>query len=257
VRAKVAQAKRIVLYIHGIIGETRDMAASSAGLAGPPPIPGVRDRYDLILTFDYENLNTSIEQNAELLRQRLAAVGLESGHGKTLHIVAHSMGGLISRWFIERLGGNKTVQHLVMLGTPNGGSSWPTIEEWAVVALSFGLNSLVAIPWLGKILGNLVSAVEKVDVALDEMNSSSKFLENLHASPDPNIPYTIIAGNTSLIAQANTEREKARRSLLYRLKSLNLLHLATGLNALAELLPPPPTSGLELSDPLRFRFKRS
>jgi hypothetical protein len=135
------------------------------------------------------------------------------------------------------------------------------------------------------------------------MNSSSKFLENLHASPDPNIPYTIIAGNTSLIAQANTEREKARRSLLNRLKSLNLLHLATapaffgepndiavsvanirrqpagrtqpatvrevacdhltyfntqaGLNALAELLPPPPTSGLELNDPLRFRFKRS
>jgi hypothetical protein len=29
VRAKVAAAKRIVLYIHGIIGETRGMAASS------------------------------------------------------------------------------------------------------------------------------------------------------------------------------------------------------------------------------------
>jgi hypothetical protein len=42
VKAKVAQAKRILLYIHGIIGETRDMAASSAGLAGPPPIPGLR-----------------------------------------------------------------------------------------------------------------------------------------------------------------------------------------------------------------------
>lgn len=213
-------------------------------------------------------------------------MGLEPGHGKTLHIVAHSMGGLVSRWFIERLGGNKTVQHLVMLGTPNGGSPWPTIKEWAVVTLSFGLNSLVPIPWLGKILGNLVSAVGKIDVALDEMNPSSKFLENLHASPDPGIPYTIIAGNTFLIAQAKTEREKARRSLLDRLKSLNLLHLATapaffgepndiavsvanicrqpagrtatvrevacdhltyfntqaGLNALAELLPPPPAS---------------
>jgi pimeloyl-ACP methyl ester carboxylesterase len=222
------------------------------------------------------------------LRQRLAAVALEPGHEKTLHIVAHSMGGLVSRWFIERLGGSKTVQHLVMLGTPNGGSPWPTIEEWAVVALSFGLNNLMPIPWLGKSLGNLVSAVEKIDVALDEMSPSSRFLENLHASPDPKIPYTIIAGNTSLITQANTERDKARRSLLDRLKSVNLLHLATapaffgepndiavsvvnilrqpagrahrttvrevacdhltyfntkaGLNALAELLPPPPAS---------------
>jgi pimeloyl-ACP methyl ester carboxylesterase len=227
VKAKVARAKRIVLYIHGIIGETRDMAVSSAGLAGPPPIPGLLDRYDLILTFDYENLNTSIEDNAEFLRERLAAVGLEPGHEKTLHIVAHSMGGLISRWFIERLGGNKTVQHLVMLGTPNGGSPWPTVEDWAVVALSFGLNNLVPIPWLGKILGNLVSAVEKIDVALDEMNPSSMFLTNLNASPDPKIPYTIIAGNTSLIAQANIERERACRSLLGRLRSLNLLHLAT------------------------------
>jgi hypothetical protein len=63
--------------------------------------------------------------------------------------------GAVSGWFIERLGGNKTVQHLVMPGAPNGGSPWPTIEDWAVVALSFDLNSLVPIPWLGKILGSL------------------------------------------------------------------------------------------------------
>jgi len=227
VRVKVATAKRIVLYIHGIIGETRGMAASAAGLAGPSPTPGIRDKYDLILTFDYENLQTPIEENARLLKQRLVDVGLGLGHKKTLHIIAHSMGGLVSRWFIEREGGNRIAQHLVMLGTPNGGSPWPTVEDWAISVLSLGLNGLTAVGWPAKVLGSLVSAVEKIDVALDQMHPSSSFLKDLHESPDPKIPYTIIAGNTSLITPASVEKDNVYRSLLDRLKSLNLLHFAT------------------------------
>ena len=50
------------------------------------------------------------------LRQRLESVGLGKDHGKTLHIVAHSMGGLVSRWFIEREGGKDIVNHLIHAG---------------------------------------------------------------------------------------------------------------------------------------------
>ena len=228
VRAKVAAASRIILYIHGIIGETRGMAASASGLAGPTPVQGLGGRYDLILTFDYENLHTSIEENARLLKERLIAAGLGPRHGKTLHIIAHSMGGLVSRWFIEREGGNEIVQHLVLLGTPNGGSPWPTVEDWAVAALSLGLNGLTAIAWPAKVLGSLVSVVEKIDVALDQMHPSSDFLKNLHASADPKVPYTIIAGNTSLISSATSpEKGNVIVRLLNRLRSQNLLHFAT------------------------------
>jgi len=227
VKTRVAQATRIALYVHGIIGETRGMAESAAGLAGQPPIPGLLDRYDLILTFDYENLNTPIEENARHLKQRLADAGLGPGHGKTLHLIAHSMGGLISRWFIEREGGHGMVQHLVMLGTPNGGSPWSTVEELAVTALSFGLNGLAPIPWAGKILSSLLSAVEKIDVALGQMKPTSEFLTKLHESPDPKIPYTILAGNTSLLAPVSPGKEKVHGRLLARLKALNLLHVAT------------------------------
>ena len=166
------------------------MAASASGLAGPTPVQGLGGRYDLILTFDYENLHTSIEENARLLKERLIAAGLGPRHGKTLHI-AHSMGGLVSRWFIEREGGNEIVQHLVLLGTPNGGSPWPAVVDWAVAALSLGLNGLTAIAWPAKVLGSLVSVVEKIDVALDQMHPSSDFLKNLHASADPKVPYTL------------------------------------------------------------------
>ena len=39
------------------------------------------------------------------------------------------MGGLVSRWFIEREGGNALVDHLVMCGTPNNGSPFGKIDD--------------------------------------------------------------------------------------------------------------------------------
>ena len=163
---------------------------------------GPADRYRLLLTFDYENLHTSIEENARLLKERLAAAGLGAQHGRTLHIVAHSMGGLVSRWFIEREDGNQVAQHLVMLGTPNAGSPWPTVQDWATAALGIGLNALSGVAWPVHVLGLLVAATEKVDVSLDQMRPGSDFLKTLAASADPGIPYTLIAGNTSLLPAA-------------------------------------------------------
>jgi triacylglycerol esterase/lipase EstA (alpha/beta hydrolase family) len=122
VKAQVAQAQRIVLYIHGIIGDTESMVPSmqQAKVELDGQQHPIKELYDLVLTFDYENIQTTIEENARLLGKQLSEVGLGGNHGKELHIVAHSMGGLVSRWFIEKEGGERVVQHLVMLGTPNG-----------------------------------------------------------------------------------------------------------------------------------------
>lgn len=216
-KQRVGQAKKIAVFIHGIIGETQGLVS---GIQQPIVLLDGQERsisklYDLVLTFDYENLNTSIEENARNLKQRLAEIGLGVNHGKELHIIAHSMGGLISRWFIEREGGNQIVQHLIMLGTPNGGSPWPTIQDWATLALGVGLNSLSGVAWPVKMLGSLVSTIETIDIALDQMKPNSDFLKSLAASDDPGIPYSIIAGNTSIIGAALEEQEKS--SLLQRL----------------------------------------
>lgn len=221
VRMRVNEAQRILLYVHGIFGDTKEMAVSGYR---PKPIchpalEGIAKRYDLVLTFDYENLNTSIEVNARLLKERLALVGLGVGHGKTLHLVAHSMGGLVCRWFIEREGGNKVVQHLVMLGTPNAGSPWPTIQDWATAAIGLGLNGLTVTTWPANLLGSLVAAAEAVDVSLDEMKPGSDFLAALSASPDPGIPYTVLAGNTSIIPAATKPEPSQERSRVERLFS--------------------------------------
>jgi pimeloyl-ACP methyl ester carboxylesterase len=230
VRARVTAAQRILLYIHGIIGDTRWMAASARHqLMADPSVAHLADRYDLILSFDYENLDTTIEENARLLKQRLEEAGLGPGHGKTFHVVAHSMGGLISRWFIEREGGNQVVQHLVMLGTPNGGSPWSAIEDWAVTALAIGLNGLSVAAWPASILGSLVKGIEKIDVSLDQMNPESEFLKELAAGPDPGVQYTIVAGNTSLITPPDEQQQSRLQRLLIRLKPQRALHELTAL----------------------------
>jgi pimeloyl-ACP methyl ester carboxylesterase len=208
VRARVARADRIALFVHGIIGDTREMAACLRRA-------GVADRYDLVLTFDYENLQDPIADTAQALKTRLEAAGLKPGHGKSLDIIAHSMGGLVSRWFIEREGGHAIVRRLIMLGTPNGGSPWPRVQDWATSALAVGLNGLSTVLWPASVLAGLVQAVEQVDVTLDQMVPDSGFLRDLYASPDPKIPYLMIAGDTSTIPSAAEDQQ--RRSKLRRL----------------------------------------
>ena len=121
IRAAVAGASRILMYIHGIIGDTRGMVSSArpGHLALGAFVEPVGDRYQLLLAFDYENINTPIDETARDLKGRLAAVGLGERHGKALDVVAHSMGGLVARWMIEREDGDTIVSRLVTLGTPN------------------------------------------------------------------------------------------------------------------------------------------
>ena len=215
IRRRVAGASRIVLFVHGIIGDTTLMAGCIAA----------RGLDELVMAFDYENLHTTIEANAELLRDRLADVGLTKGHVKDFQIVAHSMGGLVSRWFIEQLGGKEIVKHLVMAGTPNAGSPWPTVQEWASTAAALAVNGLTTIAWPVQAIGWVLAGVERIDNALDEMTPGCPFLTQLAALPDPHVPYTIIAGNTSIPPAVVVNGNDSRLTrLLRKLSPRGALH---------------------------------
>jgi pimeloyl-ACP methyl ester carboxylesterase len=45
----------------------------------------------------------------------------QTGHDQ-VHVVGHSLGGLIARYHVQRQGGDRRVESLVTLGTPHGGS---------------------------------------------------------------------------------------------------------------------------------------
>lgn len=219
VKAQVAKSNRIVLYIHGIIGDTASLLPSvkTAKVEMHGQQHSLKEKYDLVLAFDYENLNTTIEENALLLKRELAKVGLEANHGKELHIVAHSMGGLISRWFIEREGGNQIVQHLVMLGTPNAGSPWSTVQNLAFAMLGIALNQFSSSFWPAKVIANLLELLEANDNSFDQMQPESEFIRKLAENPDPNVAYTLIAGNRSINLEALQIQPNNQSSKLQRL----------------------------------------
>lgn len=63
----------------------------------------------------------TIAQNAEELARYIAGVKSATG-AHAVDLVAHSMGGLISRYYIDRLMVDRDVAQLIMLGSPHGGT---------------------------------------------------------------------------------------------------------------------------------------
>jgi len=193
---QVQKSNKILLLVHGIIGSTSDMAAFAKTLVD-------NKTYDLILAFDYENLNTPIESIAYELKTRLEAVGISAG--KKIDILAHSMGGLVSRWFIEHRQGSQMVNRLIMCGTPNGGSNFGKIEyirKIASIAALLGANLLTpfsAISWAVNIFKGIKATTGTSQIVLKtlaQMDKNSDFLRDLNQEGKASgIPYHILAGN--------------------------------------------------------------
>lgn len=197
VAGKVGAAKNVLLLIHGIIGNT-DSIVKGLKLAKDADGRSVDQKFDLVLTYDYENLSTPITETAVNLREQLAAAGLCENDNKRLTILVHSMGGLVSRWFIEREGGNKVVDHLVMFGTPNVGSPFGKIgfaRQLSSLLTTLAINAFPAFAPFGGTLINVLNRSAKITPTLEQMNSTSDFIKTLNASADPRIPYTIVAGD--------------------------------------------------------------
>ncbi len=64
----------------------------------------------------------TIGQNAEILGQYIAAVQQKTGAEK-VDLLVHSMGGMISRYYIDRVMKDNNVAQVIFLGTPMSGSA--------------------------------------------------------------------------------------------------------------------------------------
>lgn len=80
---------------------------------------GYTENEDLFL-FPYE-WHESNTKSALLLKEKIESI-LAERRWPRVDIVAHSMGGLVAREYIETLGGDGKVDQLVTLGTPQNGS---------------------------------------------------------------------------------------------------------------------------------------
>ncbi len=193
---KIKNARKIVLYIHGIIGNTKGMATGLQFLQN-------ENKYDLFLAYDYENLNTKIEDIATDLKEQLQKIGV--GADRPIDIIAHSMGGLMSRYLIEHLEGTENwVNRLFLFGTPNGGSVLGKLPLWRnrlMAVLTLACNYGKA--FLGTV-GPVLEAINKglgisvpVTITLGQMDYDSDFYKLLNAPAKNKVEtvYALIAGS--------------------------------------------------------------
>ena len=118
-----------VIVIPGIMGSFRMAQGSDLEL---DPVLGTYD--DLLETFQKNGYTTGVNlfpfpyewhasniETAKLLKAKVESVKTQTGWPK-VDIVAHSMGGLVAREYIETLNGGSSIDQLVTLGTPHNGA---------------------------------------------------------------------------------------------------------------------------------------
>jgi pimeloyl-ACP methyl ester carboxylesterase len=187
------QKGNTLLMIHGIIGDHEGAAPFIYGH------PEILEHYSAVLTFEYENLDTEIQKTAENLLSLLKKCAVPDG---SVTIIAHSMGGLVSRYMIEKLGGAPLIKQLIQMGTPNGGSEIADFRKKLFGWITLGINGISKLkPYLSFCSMLWKGLDNSIFRTLDQMQPGSDFLKELNSGNGSKrkVPYILIAGNTSII----------------------------------------------------------
>lgn len=118
-RTDFARCPRPVLMLYGLLSTRRTFAVLERRLR--------RDGYcvfsiklgGLLETFN----SRGIDESAERVREKVDRLYARFPDMGPLTIVGHSKGGLIGRYYVKRLGGDRRVKAVITLGTPHSGTS--------------------------------------------------------------------------------------------------------------------------------------
>ncbi|CAL9300525.1 alpha/beta fold hydrolase [Streptomyces olindensis] len=107
------QAKPPVVLLHGFIDNRSVFVLLRRSLA--------QHGRQQIESLNYSPLTCDIRAAAELLGRHIEEICERTG-ARQVDVVGHSLGGLIARYYVQRLGGDTRVRTLVTLGTPHSGT---------------------------------------------------------------------------------------------------------------------------------------
>ena len=105
----VRAGEDVVVLVHGFF--------ASAGVFRPMRARLVESTGAKVPSFTHAP-GVGIERIAKSLAKLVARIP----HGARVHLVGHSLGGLVSRWYVQELGGHERVVQTVSLGSPFGGT---------------------------------------------------------------------------------------------------------------------------------------
>ncbi|SDX51147.1 Alpha/beta hydrolase family protein [Modestobacter sp. DSM 44400] len=104
-----------VVLVHGLVDNRSVFTVMRRSLR--------RRGFAQVCTWNYSPLLRDVESAAAALGAHIEEICQETGHER-VHVVGHSLGGLVARYLVQRLGGDRRVESLVTLGTPHGGTLW-------------------------------------------------------------------------------------------------------------------------------------
>jgi len=104
-----------IIMVHGVIDNHSIFTVLRRGLS--------RRGFGRVISLNYSPLTDDVRRVARRLEMLVESVCRETGYER-VHIVGHSMGGLIARYYVQRLGGDSRVHTLVTLGSPHNGSAY-------------------------------------------------------------------------------------------------------------------------------------
>jgi hypothetical protein len=107
-----------VVLVHGLVDNRSVFSVMNRSLR--------RRGFAHVCSWNYSPLLTDIARGAADLGAHIEAICEATGYDR-VHVVGHSLGGLISRYHVQRLGGDRRVESLVTLGTPHAGSVWANV----------------------------------------------------------------------------------------------------------------------------------
>jgi pimeloyl-ACP methyl ester carboxylesterase len=102
-----------ILLVHGMIDNRSIFTLLRRGLR--------RRGFGRVVSINYSPLTADVRVAAAWLAEEVESLVAETGYER-IHVIGHSLGGLIARYYVTRLGGHERVHTLVTLGTPHGGT---------------------------------------------------------------------------------------------------------------------------------------
>jgi len=110
----VVAAGTPILLLHGMVDNRSIFTLLRRGLR--------RRGFGRVLSLNYSPRTTDVRVAAEGLAHEVELLCADTGYEK-VHVIGHSMGGLVARYYVQHLGGDARVHTLVTLGTPHGGTT--------------------------------------------------------------------------------------------------------------------------------------